>query len=326
MSNYLELINKGQKYSPEYKIGDIEGISSHLPMCLYARHKLGASNEQLTKFYDNYIKQLVIKEPQPENTFDWKKNLGCHKYTIEYVNFFKQLVEREGVEKVLHDFLPTLFKGVGGAAFHPLIRLSYALEMENESEVIEALASWGMGYLELNGEISTTELKPVEVIENLSKLKISDVDISAPSVYLRMRKANGLECFSREVKYPKNINLEDIAKVALDIFLSNQNFSTLHLVTATHALRIVSPYLLNQEEAFKCYWAALTSVYIAVKAPEIKIPNTDCALLSWEELAEKAVASDNDHWCKFVYTCNAENLVYESSKYLLAANLLLGEN
>ena len=323
-SNYYKtLIKEAQKLSPKYKIGDIEGISNHLPMCLHARHMLGASIEQLERFYESYIESLELKNQDVLENFNWIEHLGKHKFSAEYSKFFNQQILENGINNTLEHYLPILFKGVGGAAFHPLIRLSYALEMKDDSEVAEALASWCMGYLELNSAIEDTNRFATEIITTLSLLEITDDDISAPSVYLRMKKANGLKLFKSDVQNPKNLKVNELADLALKVFLSEQNFTTLHMITATHALRLVLPYIRNKKEALKYYWIAFASTYISVKSPSVENLISDAPILSWKELSNKAIKSDDDHWCKFVYTCMEEDDVYTDNRYLIAANLYL---
>jgi hypothetical protein len=147
------LIEKGlRQYSAEYRSGEITGLSNHLPMCLYALEELGASAARIDRFYEWYVRRLDkrrvtgVERMRPSQ---WQTRLGEHAGNHEYFLLFTRELERRAIPDVLAEYLPVLFKGVGGGAFHPLIRLAYALEMDSRAEIGESLASWCMAYLEL---------------------------------------------------------------------------------------------------------------------------------------------------------------------------------
>ena len=174
-----------KKYSAEYNIGEITGVSNHISMCLFALESLGAPKERLEDFYNWYVPRLA---PRNEKDFeisdsDWTSFLGQHKYNQEYFDFFCHEIKKQGVSETLKKFLPKLFSGVGGAAFHPLIRLSFALELNDEVEIAEALASWGMGHLKLSTLPKSESQKEIldifNSIEHISEFKTKKFDASA---------------------------------------------------------------------------------------------------------------------------------------------------
>lgn len=315
------LIKQGQQFSPVYKINGKITVSNHLPMCLYARYKLGASTDELQHFFDNYIKKLEPKKSN-SNPFDWKESLGTYSHNSEYIAFFKLKLQELGKANLLKEFLPLLFKGVGAGAFHPLIRLGFALEMDNEDEIVESLAAWAMSFLPLkSNEKKTNETIP-EILTRLSNDLFDANTYRVPTVYKRMVKANQDPFFQEHLRIPTPIDLKTISQAALKIFRSHPSFACIHLVTSTHALRLVLPYLEKPQVAFESFWLAFISVYVSEGAPKINLLQNNQPQ-SWNTLSSKATSSNNDHWCKIVYTCCEEEKFYGSEDYLKAAHLLL---
>lgn len=153
-------------------------------MALVALDKLGASDEQLLDFYSSYSKILEIqtKSEIEINSKNWRNYLGKHTHNTAYREFFLAELENNGVTKILSTYLPHLIPGLSGGAFHPLIRLAYAVDTNS---------TW------------------------------------------------------------------EIADATVKLYLSTQDsFSALYCVTATHALRILEPYLVGKEH-LKYLWQSV---------------------------------------------------------------------
>ena len=81
------------------------------------------------------------------------------------------------------------------------------------------------------------------------------------------------------------------------------DFAALHLVTGVHALRILWPWLGVREDVLQRFWFAFCAVFVAIGRPwpldwlDVGPP------LPWEELRERACASDDDHLAKLVFSC-----------------------
>jgi len=152
MSYTTELIHRSnQKYSSQYG----GTLANHLPMALVALEQMGAKPEHLDRFYARYCKKLSPIESSLGLVFDensWHKYLGQDKYHIEYLDYFSKAIATDGVKLVMNKHLPILFRGVGGGAFHGLIRLAYAFDSSNEEEIIAALSYWAVSYLDLQAD------------------------------------------------------------------------------------------------------------------------------------------------------------------------------
>ncbi len=248
--SFSELIIQSQDFSAEYD----DKLSNHLPMALFALHKVGASESQLIQFYKSYIINL---EPQSKDSIlidskNWKTFLGHHKYNSAYHYFFANELNVLGRKGCLANYLPLLIAGLSGGAFHPLIRLAYAVEIDSDWEVAEALSSWCMAYQELGSVTlgsSDLGIDLISAIKNLKKINVTHpTSILGENVYKRLKNASEAKSFShffQENRISK-ITISNLSELVLVMYLStNDDFTALHFVTSVHALRVLSKYLEN---------------------------------------------------------------------------------
>lgn len=327
--DFLEslILKANQDFSAEYISGDVGGISNHLPMCLFALRKLGADDKRLQSFYSAYVDILVPRKNvsgfQPEK---WQTFIGRNSFNKEFHDFFLSEIESMGINQCLLKYLPHLLPGIGGAAFHPLIRLSYSLELGHKDEIAEALASWCMGYVNFstaNSNQLRSSNSSEEILQFFSKSNLfTSEKYQAPSVVARMKAVAHDETFWKVFKTPRDFHLDKMANCAIRIFLSKPTFTGLHLVTACHAARILIKKLGTIGGLLENLWLPFCIAYVTFGAPEIH-ENIECDSLEWGDLFEKALNSDDDHWCKFVYTCSEENKSYGTDRYQMAATKYL---
>lgn len=322
MEHVKELVRKGQIYSSEYK-----GIlANHLPMALFALADLGASGERLQEYYEFHTAILEPKPPAKEiiNINNWKEHLGRHRLHAEYVQFFKEQYDELGQTRFLIHYLPTLMEAPGSGAFHGLIRTSYGIDFEEPSEVIEGMAYWAVSYLPVR--YHRTE-GPSSLWSALHLLREAFHDPGMPknpsgkNIIERMEKIASEPNLSHYV-YSLNITSNTVGELAaamVEFYAATKNFTILHAVTGTHALRILYPFLSDHESAVRSHWA---SILVAALTIPVSVDLVDAAarcggellktesLYTWEEIARAAIESDDDHVCKFVYTCSEEEENY----------------
>jgi hypothetical protein len=150
----LALLNDGARFDAEFK----GGLSNHLPMALLALQRLGASEARLSAYAARYSARL---DPAPPATpwpagDPWRERLGERGAWPAYRHFFTQWLEVEEASSVLHQALPHLMAGCGGAAFHGLIRCAYAVHSAHIAELADALAYWACRYLPLTPATAAT--------------------------------------------------------------------------------------------------------------------------------------------------------------------------
>ncbi|MEZ4743836.1 MAG: questin oxidase family protein [Bdellovibrionota bacterium] len=145
------------------------------------------------------------------------------------------------------------------------------------------------------------------------------LNINRHLAYLTEWKASQDSLFQENIRVPFDLDLKSLADAAIQVFLSCPSFACIHLVTSTHALRHVIPFVGQTNDTLKHFWLAFAAVFVSEGAPNMKTPIVTKSR-SWGELSKQAIESENDHWCKFVYTCMEEEKHYKSPFYLQAAN------
>ena len=319
-----ELLAMGRRYGSEYK----RGLSNHLPMGLIALSKMGAGNDRLAEYAHNYVPRLEEKEAPNTHfsTNNWKARLGEHTANSEYVNFFEAELDRLGSQALLARYLPVLMPDVAGGAFHSLIRLGYALDLGLDTEIVEALAGWAMAYLDLGVANSTHMELPQHSILGLSQNEFfKQYKVDAPNIYSRLARIAEQPEFASFGGLAAETSLDDIRKVALQIYLgSGGEFTALHLVTSVHAVRVVAAVVGEAAgDLFAPLWRGLGAAYISIKMPPLVdvIPTTEH---QWDAIFENACSSEDEHVIKFAYTCFEESVAYEDDRYRALAAVKVG--
>ncbi len=297
-------IEKGLIYHPVYG----SGFSNHLPMSLVALDQLGASEAQLENYYSTSSSRLDLRKTDSENgTFNFtEKALGQKDLFEDFFRYFKDRLKHTSAEKLLTEVIPVLMKGVGGAAFHPLIRLSYALRSDCRDEIAMSLAYWATEYLELGNSHQHHDESLGDIRTRLDAFT-SDESFRS-TITDRIKAINEAVQKAEVIIQPEVLTLKDIREFSLGEFAKADNFTLLHTVTASHAFRSASHYFENEEEALRYLWEAIVMAQLSTgikyngvpaKTPEIK--------MDWPEIIEHALNSTDDHVIKLVYTCFDEN-------------------
>ena len=320
-----DLIKKNLgNYEAEYAIGKIEGVSNHLPMSLISLAKIGASDSCLERFYNWYVPRLNKRNIEEKNigTADnLQQYLGRHTNNHSLFLFFRGELENIGRDQICRRYLPILMPGVAAGAFHPLIRLAFGMEIDDDDEICEALASWVMGYLPLSIPDEKPRNEVGAIIANLNEASIDPGQFKAPSIFERVKNVGDSDIFQVKVSRPLQPSIKDIADIAIRAYLAKPSFAVLHLVTATHALRVVCERYGDISKSIDHFWTAFCATYVSEGSPNPNTPSPDVELLEWSELKHIATDSLDDHTCKFVYACLEEESAYSSKNYQLAASL-----
>jgi hypothetical protein len=137
------------------------------------------------------------------------------------------------------------------------------------------------------------------------------------SIVARMEKVVSMPAFLEyRVAAP---TLPDLTRIAVKIYLATANFTALHLVTGCHAARVLEPYLAS--DAVDHLATAMLGGYVTIGRPAFDIATFDAP--DWDALAKLAIASNDDHDLKMVYSCREEDAVYGWGLHRMAAALRL---
>ncbi len=285
------LLRDGIKYAPLYKP---VFNSDHLPMALAAMHGLGAEDLALQQFRDDYSKRLQPWEAS-EPVTDWRSNLGNRRVYPALLDFFRQQIELHGQQLVLEEVLATTLQGVALDAFHPVIRLGYAVEFDTPEEVAAALAYMVTAHRDMPFSTTSVDLR--------SQLE-AQVSQGALTLEANRFTASLEELVAQEI-YPVGTaaTLAEVAAVALDVYLATRNFFALHLVTSTQAIRCAVPSDL-QEHAIACQTGAILASHLVLQSPSISKPVPVPDQL------------DPEHALKYAWSCVSEYRAYGDGRYV----------
>lgn len=330
------LLEAAADLGPEYG----RSLASHLPMALGALHGLGADGPRLRAFFERYRADHGLAPAPALPLLDVTGEpavLGRLADWPQWRHHFRQALQREGRDAVLRRLLPRLMPGVAGAAFHGLIRTAHAVHADHAGELAAALAYWAARWLALPlragvgaglgaGE-GGSEWSPSAVLPDV----VGDPDAA--------EAADPADAWSHSLvaaDAPKGIDgrmiVDRVAQVAVhpafqpwagplppsedwparwaraaaQRYVSSGSFTVLHLITATHAFRVLRPWMSEgaaheQGHFGSAYAAAWLSARTDPRASDRPDPGLD-----WPAIRARALASDDDHVIKLVWSALAE--------------------
>jgi hypothetical protein len=304
------LLDAGAGFDCEYR----GGLSNHRPMALLALERLGAGAQRLERFDAHYTRRLQPAPPSAEWPAGepWASRLGQRDAWPLYRHLFWHWLASEDAGEVLRQALPRLMRGCGAAAFHALIRTAYAVQAQHHQELADALAYWACRWLDLGAPVAGSEPEPEAVLRALPVVA-SDAGL----IFQRMQHAAADTRFqavaARLAVHPGT--LQRLAELAARAHGASGNFTALHLLTGAHAMHVLEPYLVDAPAAVADYARAFCA---AVCVAEIR-PAEPAPLRPWPEIVRRALASDDDHVIKAVFSAHELHAVYGGRHWRAAA-------
>ena len=318
-NNLDGLLKEGRAYGVIYG----NRLANHLPMALIALDRMGADEEKMRTFAKRYSRKL---EPLSYSDSTAVKNplesLGVRDDFNGHLAFFLEQIKKSGSESVLSNYLPALFSGLSASAFHALIRLGYALEINDPEEIAFALAYWSSEFQALGSLGEASDDSPLEIMASCSEA-IKARCFTGGIIIDQMVAISKYEKFQQAVCYPATLSLEQLSKLAIQAYLATDNFTLLHGVTGLFAFRLLQPYLSNFDEALKYFWQAFLIAFLSTKTTLEITGDKDMEVGDWKPILEKACQSNNDHVIKMVYTCRQEFQHSNNPDYFTAAQQVL---
>lgn len=289
-----QLLDEGWQYDPCYLPSY---NSDHLPMTLSAMAGLGASDEVLTAFQASYSQRLRPVEPGPKIA-QLQDGRGHREAFASMRLLLQASIADQGMATVVREYLPRLLPSLAAEAFHPLIRLGFALNNQHEMEVASALAYW------MTSPFSPQLKTPIQAT-HMTEVLCADRSVGIVSGSF----GEGLNALVERNIYPAPVSttLADCASASLNVYLGTRNFFALHLVTATEAARACRAYV-SEAELVAALSAALRAAYLVLDAPNF---NQVLAIPS---------RIDEKHAPKYVYACSSEYQAWGDPRYLEEIN------
>jgi hypothetical protein len=231
---------------------------------------------------------------------------------------------------VLGETLPALLPGLSGAAFHGLIRTAYALDAEDDAELAHALAYFvtvagplrALPHAHPNASATARDL-----FERAAADTTLEKGFSGKLIADAMRSAAdqpGVDELVATLRIAPD-TLDELAGAALELYVGSLDFTALHAVTSTHALRVVLPHLPERDQvlALRFHFQALLVAALSMRPPQ-NVPVVGSTPPDWPVLIARALASTDDHDVKFIFTCREEARLRTPDAYRAAAALRLG--
>jgi hypothetical protein len=289
-------------FAATYPAGGLQ-LSNHLPMVLSALYRLHAPASALRTVLDYHGRRL---DPLPEDAPERRLS-----------GQFADEIEQVGMSSVLARALPGLLEASETAAFHGVIRLSHALDAGHLGETARALAAWEVQRQPLGPLIEGTG-GVASLAEALNELASDQAFHFAPRdntlITDDMQSACALPGFATGITGPHApsdaaLTLDALAEASLAVYLASRDFTALHLVTGTHALRCVLPHARldaqHQRRILRGVWRAWLAAWVSIGRPR-----PDWAAVHAGEAGEDAwlaarpllAASRDDHHIKLAWT------------------------
>lgn len=258
-------------------------LFNHLPMALGALARLGGSREALQRHIAHWT---PLSRPAVDD--------GSSPPSIE-------------------DALRRVLAVPEAQAFHVAIRLAYALHSGHEGELaaasrattglksrfaspLPATSAAGQGGERLRDVIDALRADPAMTMPAMPGTLIT----------ARMQQAAALPGFDEYVARPR-LTLDELAEASLAVYLSRHQFTALHLVTGTHALRVLLAAAasrgveVDEARVLRTVWRAWLGAYLSdlKPAPAWALVHAGTASEDdWTRELPSLQASMNDHRIK----------------------------
>lgn len=308
-------------------------LANHIPMSLVALDYLDANRFTLGKYYKEAKERMSLEEfgdEQITKEITPELDRGNPNLELSWRAYIEDKLEEHAPREILNELFPLLIKGVATGAFHPLIRLSYALETHNQDEFIAAMAYWASHYDELNNQTSQKIVDPVDLREHF--IEATDANFADPievvgdTIFDKMKHVSLSKQFNERAHLLEMDFDEYLSQSSLNaavLFSRDFDFTALHITTSCMALRIVGDYLSKENKALAVqhHYHAFSCAHYVIGAPRItqSLPSNDIDE-DWKTINKNAVQTLDDHVLKMTYMCLKEAQHYKRPFYKTIAS------
>ncbi len=321
------LLNENADYSLAAR-----GTTNHCPMVLVALAGMGATAERLQTHFDHWVAKYAILETSPRISIsaeNWSAFTGVPESFGSLQAFFTKRVLADGPDAVIDFVLRQVPLAPATDAFHAIIRIAYGIETAHPSEIAAGLAGYVATNLPCRVDFAGREAvaSPADGLELLSD-RFANATWPGRSITDRLKAVAAARDFREGLRMPPMgpVFIDAMARAAIGLYWQTADFTVLHMVTGTHAARLLLAHL-PKDLAARFYpelWTAMAAAYVSVAAPPEQPAAQPGAPMEWNALMARAIASSDDHVIKMVYTCHCEDLRDPNPLYRAAATRLVG--
>ncbi|KAK3337085.1 hypothetical protein B0T19DRAFT_411458 [Cercophora scortea] len=319
-------------------------FDNHLPHILCSAYLLGAEPHQLHHIYDEESKELEPWHASPSEIIqeDWRDFLGDKHYQRAYIDFFEDALAMKHAydwKKVIDAYMlqgkEPLINGLIGGLGHPLIHLGYAYEFDNREIAMEALGLAATQYNFLHKYLDDPSYTRTSPFSSSSPTDLLDKVANDPRFdgFFKDPGFDNVEPIFQEhesliLEYWNAWDLTDPAKqfresqeAAVALLVATvkpgthaYNFFIVHLLTTSHAVRILLPFLPAKFHLslVRQWWLLTLAVYIAELRPKIDPDYIgDPKGKSWNYVEYKAL---NSQWSTDAHYVKAIRAIREAAR------------
>lgn len=335
---------------------------NHMPHILGSAYLIDGTSEHLNDIYENESKELDAWEDSPGEVsdFDWRDYLGDRRYQRAYVDFFEDQLVLHGYnwKDVLDTFLfegkEPLFNCLVAGLGHPLIHLGYAYELSSCELAMEALALATTSYNFLHKYLDDASYtkpstystsSPIEILQRVSDDKRFDNLFDHPGPdnigpLFEDHEEAVLEHWNAWHFSNPRKQFEDSQFAAVALLVGTHkncedyDFFLVHLLTTSHAVRIILPLIPAKYHVnlVRQWWLITLAVQIAQLRPKIDVESItgyDMKGKDWAWVDRQAIAgkwSLDSHYVKALRAMKESAKTWgDEEQYYLKAACKFGE-
>ncbi|NBB83250.1 MAG: DUF4243 domain-containing protein, partial [Alphaproteobacteria bacterium] len=273
--------------------GEYEGtLANHLPMALTALDRMGAGADRLAAFARAYYGgHTVMALPDHGPAIDpaaWRARLGDRSSEGAWRRLFAAELAAGGRDALLARWLPMVTQSIAASAFHPIIRLGFALDLADaaadeaatraaDGEIAATLAYAAVAHVMLPGAENPgpaeagESAEPAAILADLADAQGLGAPFPGDKIIGRMVEVAKRPPLAGAIDRLVIVDdtLDRLAAAARDLFAATGNFTALHGLTSSHALRRAWPYLPADDRvpALRRQWHALVCAWVTIGRP-----------------------------------------------------------
>lgn len=320
---------------PEYH----GGLANHGPMAAEALVALDRP-DAVVPWVEMYRKRLNEHPagPRPVDPKAWREALGVQGRVGDWIVLFRRELEERPWKAVLAEWTVRLSPGVVAAAFHGAIRTAHAVRsleaLETPArvkELAEGLGYWAATYNALPEAVAARPApgrKPSQAITGVPVLPPGQRVFNG-NITDRLAPLDGFPPFASvadavDPSGDPSAFLSDLTETFAAVYLASvppgSVITFLHGVTGPAAVRTLLPYVPPDERArlLRYTWQACASFASSNGFKSAPRLSSD-PLPSRDDLADRAIASGDEHAIKFTDACFREHALNPKPVYVLAA-------
>jgi len=314
-------------------------LANHGPMAAEALVEL-ARPDAVVPWVEKYRKRLHDHPPgtRPIDAKEWREALGQGDRVGDWIVFFRRAVDERPWKDVLAEWIPRFSPGVVAAAFHGAIRTAHAtrnLEAAEtparRRELAEGLGYWAATYHALPEKSSARAAsgrRPSDAVADVPIVP-SEQRVMYGNIVDRLAPLDAFTPFagvagSVDASGDPNAFLTDLTETFAGVYLASvppgSVITFLHGVTGPTAVRSLLPYVPPEERRrlVRYSWQACAS-FLSSSGGKTAPRISDEKLPSRDELADRAIATGDEHAIKFTEACFREHARNPKPVYVLAA-------